>query len=269
MAILRMLWWVAIFFVCQDTRGQEISSFENLSIDRPDISNLPVTVRPGHYQFEIGVEFDKNRDAEEFYLPSFLLRTGIGKKTELRIGSSVGRIDSIREDLLDYITSGSLSIKHRILEEKGWRPSVAIQPEVNFSYVRNNGDIRKEMTYDLLFLFNNTFHEQVFLNYNAGIYWIGRREKRFLLSASLSFLHTHRLGYFLEAFTLRTWEERNNFSFDGGLTYLIRPRFQIDLYVGKRWANNFSYRFVGSGIGFRLDRGDWKAKTFKEIGIHH
>jgi hypothetical protein len=249
--------------------SQEKVPFENLSIDRPDVSNLPVTVLPGHYQVELGFEWDKNNDAQELYLPILMLRTGIGKKTELRVGFNYSRLDSVYEIAYDHISAASLSVKHRIVEEKGWRPAIALQPEVNILFTDETGASKQSLTYDFIFLFNNTFHKQVFLNYNAGFFWISESEKRVLVSASLSFLHTHRLGYFVEGYTLRTINESDNYSLDAGIMYLFTPRFQADIYCGRRWASTSPYLFLGGGIGFRIDKGDTKRRSFKELGIHH
>lgn len=268
MAVLRILLIASV--VTGRVVAQTSTDFEWLSIDRPDVSNLPVTVRPGHFQVEMGMEYDKNANANEWYLPNFMFRTGLGQKTELRLGTYFVRIDSALGRQNERFSGFSVSVKHRVVEEKGWRPSIAIQPEVN--YLTNRGEATTDLaewTYDFLLLFNNTFHRQVFLNYNLGFFWIGSDQKRMLLSASLSFLHTHRLGYFIEGYTLRTWEERSNFSFDAGITYLAAPRLQFDVYAGKRWALGSSFKFVGGGVGFRIDRGDLKPKSFSEIGIHH
>lgn len=67
--------------------GQTSSVFEPLSIDRPDVSNLPMTVLPGQLQFEMGVESARGPLSEEFYIPNLTFRTGINKKLELRLGS--------------------------------------------------------------------------------------------------------------------------------------------------------------------------------------
>ena len=47
--------------------------FEPLSIDRPDVSNLPTTVLPGHYQFELGTELGQSDYINEFSVPNLLL----------------------------------------------------------------------------------------------------------------------------------------------------------------------------------------------------
>jgi hypothetical protein len=269
MDVLKISCLVIFAVIAGVVHGQERPPFENLSIDRPDVSNLPVTVLPGHYQVEWGVEYDKNDYSREWYLPNVLIRTGLSKKTELRFGANVIRLDSTVALEKSRLTGFSLSAKHRFFEEKGLRPAIAFQPGINYLVARHDQFPKHEWAFDFILLFNNTFHRQVFLNYNLGFYLIGMAEKRLLASASLSFLHTHRLGYFLEGYTLRTWQERSNFSFDGGFTYLLSPRLQIDAYAGKRWAIGSSYKFVGCGMGFRIDRDDLKPRTFKEIGIHH
>jgi hypothetical protein len=89
------------------------------------------------------------------------------------------------------------------------------------------------------------------------------------VSVSASFMHTHRLGYFLEAYHIAEQMDFDNLSLDGGLMYLVKPRFQIDIYVGNQDALSSDRLYFGLGVGFRLDKGDMKPKTFKDIGIHH
>ncbi len=52
-------------------------------------------------------------------------------------------------------------------------------------------------------------------------------------------------------------------------TSLVKPCFQLDLYVSKQDALESDRIFFGLGAGFRLDKGDLTPKTFKDIGIHH
>lgn len=263
-----------IFFYFSQSLAQSPESFENLSIDRPDVSNLPVTVRPGHYQFEIGGEFYKSNYTREAIVPNFLLRTGLTKKSELRIGFNSLKQDSLYNTGFDKVLFATFSVKYRFVEEKGARPSIAIQPEFAIpfgsgkEYHRNHANFTQS-DYALFLLFNNTLHEKIFINYNAGLFWNKQERLDYLVSASTSFLHTHRLGYFLEVYTLIEDKNELPLSFDAGITYLITPRFQIDGYFGNREDGEDRYWFYGAGVGFRIDAHDLKPKTFKDIGIHH
>lgn len=271
---IKIILFYALWIISNEVVCQTHSAFENLSVDRPDVSNLPTTVRPGHFQFEIGTEYYKSDYANEIYTPNFMFRTGLNKKTELRIGFNNLRQDSLVNNKLDKILFTNLSIKYRFLEEKGLRPAIAIQPEFGITFgegrerTRSEADFRQS-DYGLFLLFNNTLHEKIFINYNAGIYWNKDERLDYLLSASTSFLHTHRLGYFLEVYTLIQDENELPISFDGGLTFLVTPRFQVDAYFGNREEGEDRYWFGGVGVGFRIDPEDLQPKTFKDIGIHH
>lgn len=260
-----------IFVISTSAQTTEI---EPLSIDRPDVSNLPTTVLPRQYQVETGVEWNRGPFSHEFYMPNFVFRTGINKKAELRVGFNQLFLDSLGSGLSDNVLFISIGGKYRFLEEKDGRPSIAIQPEVSLpfgdgAYIHHDYPNYSLADYSLVFLFNNTLHKQVFLNYNTGIFWSKSGRIDYLLSASMSFLHTHRLGYFLEGYTLVERKGIVPLSFDGGLMFLASPRIQFDGYVGNRGIDGSRFWFWGLGIGFRLDPGDMKRKAFSKMGIIH
>lgn len=268
--------WIAgaiLFVASLDVKGQTSEPFESLSIDRPDVSNLPTTIRPGHYQFELGSERGHGKSLREFHLPNMVFRTGLNRKSELRIGYDYIKLDSLGNGDNDGLMLGTIGGKYRFVEEQGSRPSVALQGEfalpfgsgADFNY--NHVDYGLA-AWSLLLLLNNTVHEQVFINYNAGAFWSRVDHLDFLLSVSASFLHTHRLGYFLEVYSLIDLDHAP-VSFDGGLMFLVSPRFQVDVYGGQRAFETERLWFYGAGVGFRLDRGDLKRKTFNDIGVHH
>lgn len=248
--------------------------FEPLSIDRPDVSNLPTTVLPRQYQFELGTEWAKGPLSKEFYVPNLVFRTGLTKKSELRIGFNQLKLDSLGNRFDDNVVFVSIGGKYRFVEEDGARPSIAIQPEFSLPFgdgvnIRQDYPNYSLADFSLVMLFNNTVHKQIFINYNAGIFWSKNGRVDYLLSASTSFLHTHRLGYFVEGYSLV--EEKSSFpvSFDGGIMFLASPRVQFDVYAGNRGVDGERFWFGGAGIGFRIDPGDMAPKTFGDTGIAH
>lgn len=257
-----------IFFLPTMLLAQKDNSFEFLSIDRPDISNLPTTILPGHFQFELGLEFGQNDFAKDKNLPNFLLRTGLSKRLEFRLGVNHLQVDSSEAKGLHGAVVNTLSIKYRLVEEKGYRPSIAIQPDVNFGFIKGPNAGNPSVDYALILLFNNTLHDKIFFNYNAGVFFIDDATE-YLVSGSVSFMHTHRLGYFFEVYQIAEQLSLRHLSVDGGITFLVRPRLQLDVYVGRQDVKTSDRLYFGLGAGFRLDRGDLKGKTFHDIGIHH
>jgi hypothetical protein len=263
-------------FLCVLVRvafGQSKESFENLSIDRPDVSNLPITVRPGHYQFELGSERGHGKSLREFHVPNMVFRTGLNRHSELRIGYDFIQLDSLGNGQKDGLMLATIGCKYRFVEEKGARPSIAFQGEfvlpfgtgADFAYDHVDYTLA---AWSLLLLLNNTVHEQVFINYNAGAFWSRADRLDFLLSTSVNFFHTQRVGYFLEVYSFMDLDHAP-VSFDGGLMLLLSPRFQVDIYGGQRAFETERLWFYGAGLGFRLDGGDLKRKTFRDIGVHH
>ncbi len=266
---------VLLFLICGVSFSQTPETeFEALSIDRPDVSNLPTTVRKGHYQIEVGSEWSKGPLTKEFYVPNMVFRTGLSSKTELRLGFNRLFLDSLGDGVNDDVRFFYIGMKYRFVEEKGRRPAIAIEPEFSLpfgegAYLRQDYPNYVLADYSIIMLFNNTLHKQVFLNYNAGIFWSRGGRADYLLSASASFLHTHRLGYFLEGSSLVEVKGQFPVSLDAGLMFLWTPRIQFDIYVGNRGADTERFWFGGGGIGFRIDPRDMKPKQFDSIGIHH
>jgi hypothetical protein len=254
----------ALLFVCLallagiEALGQQAKLFEPLSIDRPDISNLPTTVSPLQFQFEIGTEWAGGPKSKEFYVPNLVFRTGLSKKAELRIGFNRLFLDSLGDGLSDDVRFISIGGKYRFVEEEGLRPSIAIQPEFSLPFGEGAHIHRDNANYSLadysfVLLFNNTVHKQVFINYNAGVFWSRHGRLDYLLSASASFLHTHRLGYYLEPYTLVEEPGKVPLSFNAGLMFLVTHHFQVDSYFGNRGIDGNRFWFGGFGIGFRID----------------
>ncbi len=203
-----------------------------------------------------------------------MFRTGINRKAELRLGFNQLFLDSLGSGLRDNVLYVSIGGKYRFLEEKNGRPAIAVQTEFSLPfgdgyYIHRDYPNYSLADYSVVFLFNNTLHKQVFLNYNAGVFWSKRGRVDYLLSASASFLHTHRLGYFFEGDTLIETAGSLPLSFDGGLMFLVSPRIQVDCYFGNRGIEEGRFWYYGFGVGFRIDPGDLQRKSFGQQGIIH
>jgi hypothetical protein len=166
----------------------------------------------------------------------------------------------------------SIGGKYRFVEERGARPAIAIEPEItlpfgsgtDFHY--NHADYLLTV-YSLVLLFNNTINERLSINYNIGAFWSATDRFDYLVTCSVTFLQTSRLGYYLELYT-PILSSSVPLAFDGGLTYLISPRLQADVYFGQKALGTERMWLIGTGVGFRLDRGDLKRKSFRETSVH-
>jgi hypothetical protein len=162
-------------------------------------------------------------------------------------------VDSVDSDspaeLESYQTI--FSGKYVILKEQGARPAIAIQPELGFSV---NREVPVFSEAALIVLLNNTLSDRVFLNYNFGLSWKSDLIVEYLLSASLGILQTEKLGYFIEIYTLSDFKNSPLPSFDLGVTYLLREKLQLDIYLGRNNSHPGNYWYYGTGVGFRIDK---------------
>lgn len=242
-----------------------------LITDRPDQTESAYTVPPRLFQLEAGwgygVKRDENVDTTFQGFPQALLRFGLNRIFELRIGVPGIEIDSTDLATGSTTTRGlvdaSLGFKTVIAEEKGARPQTAFlgtllvpSGDEEFSSDRFDPSFR--------FVFSNTLSTRLSLGYNLGVVWLTEPDEEGVLdtlsffdwTAALGISASDRLGVFVEAFGLSPLdsEARTVTSFDTGLTYLLTPRLQLDASVGAGLSSAAPDWTVGLGISFRFPR---------------
>jgi Putative MetA-pathway of phenol degradation len=223
-----------------------------LTVDRPGIAESPFTVAPGMYQFETGFEFYNRDSGNIYYLPIILFRTGLSKTAELRIAARE-LVDRTGAEPLIGIAPLSVGVKVHIIEQDGWIPETDILTNliVPIGPSKLNPD---RLGHEILLLFQHDLTAKTAFNYNIGYLWDGFRQREiFTASVCFNYLRTARSGLFLEYFTFST-ERPGEHGIDGGVTYLLRPRLQLDFSVGISRIEKETNYFISSGFSFRLER---------------
>ena len=77
---------------------------------------------------------------------------------------------------------------------------------------------------------------------------------RFLWTAALGIGATERVGFFVEAFgdSGLSDDGPTETALDGGVTFLIRPNVQLDVFVGAGISDAAPDWLAGAGVSFRL-----------------
>jgi hypothetical protein len=117
------------------------------------------------------------------------------------------------------------------------------------------------------FAFSHTLSDRLSLGYNAGVSWdetvrlmgmpvVPDKEltSRFLWTVALGISATERVGFFVETFgdTGLSDDGSTETALDGGVTFLIRPHVQLDLFVGSGVSDAAPDWLAGAGVSFRL-----------------
>ncbi len=241
---------VTLLFFSTRLFAQE--QLNELTVDRPGIAESPFTVAPGMYQFETGFEFYNRDSGSIYYLPVILFRTGLSKTAELRI-TARELVDRTGAEPLVGIAPLNIGVKVHIIEQAGWIPETDILTNlvIPVGTSKLNPD---RLGHEILLLFQHDLTAKTAFNYNIGFLWDGFRQREiFTASVCFNYLRTARSGLFLEYFTFST-ERPGEHGIDGGMTYLLRPKLQLDFSVGVSRLEKENNYFISSGFSFRLER---------------
>lgn len=223
-----------------------------LTVDRPGIAESPFTVPRGTYQFEVGFDYFKRSTGELYNLPVALFRTGISKRSELRV-SSRHVLDRTEANTLRGVSPLSIGVKMHVIKQDQWIPETDIMANVVIplnpasSHAANLG-------YEVLLLFQNDFYPNTAINYNVGYIWDSIHGKSvFTASFCFNYLPTERVGLFAEYFGYIPNQWPGEQGLDGGMTYLLLPKLQLDVSAGISRLGQHNNTFVSSGFSFRIN----------------
>ena len=246
---------------------------EPMATDRPDFTETPDAVPYGHLQLESGYTFsyDKEKDVRvrSHTAPEFLLRVGIVKDFELRIGwegytyyntrQPVERRNgrTVMESEWDQGSNDlSLGSKVKLLEQDGLVPHFGIITEISApsgSANLSSGDADPGAV--LCWAYDLTDRWSV--AGNVGFFVPSSEDGRFLQttnSLSAAYGLTDRLGAFIEYYALypNTKDTDCAHTVDGGFTYLITDNLQLDCRIGAGLNEEADDFLTGVGLSWRF-----------------
>jgi hypothetical protein len=257
---LRLLRLTALAVLVTTPAAAQDAPPPELVTDRPDQTESSNIVPFGWFQLETGLAHEKAGDVSGESIADTLVRIGVGRGFELRLGlSGYQSIELPSGPENKGLGDSSIGFKLALAEERGARPEIALL--VGTTLPTGSSDLTSDRA-DPSFRFTlaNTLTERLFLGTNAGIAWRTEPDATghvdtlsvFEWTAALGFGATDVLGFFVELFGESGLSaEGSDALFDGGVTYLIRPNVQFDVAAGVDLSDS-SIWFAGAGISFRL-----------------
>ncbi len=238
----------------------------DLITDRPDQTESAIVVPQGTVQLEIGWTFTREEEnglrTETSEAAGTLVRVGLGQTAELRIGWD-GYL-SVEQDLGGFETDAdgpgdaAIGAKFHLREERGRAPQMALLVETT---VPTGSDEFSSDDFDPAFRIaaSHELTDRLGLAYNAGLVWStesGDTLSGYLYTAVLGIGISEKLGAFVELYGLIPASAPGGpaNSFDGGVTYLVTRKFQLDLAGGVGLSSAADDWFVGLGLSVRFPR---------------
>jgi len=235
------------------------ASAPELVTDRPDQTESTEIVPRGWVQTELGFGDVDRGDATAMAL----VRVGLTERVEFRAG-----LDEVFLSGPDDAIDLGLGAKIRLSDENGSRPAIAVLAALNQKIGDSLSPSSDGVRPSFRFVFSHTLSERLSLGYNAGVSWdesfspLGGLPaafdrdllSRFVWTAALGIGATDRVGFFVEAFGDSGLSDhgRTETALDGGVTFLVRPNIQLDLFVGTGVSNAAPDWLAGAGVSFRL-----------------
>jgi hypothetical protein len=245
-----------------------------LVTDRPDQTESAAVVPRGYVQVETGVLLTRDEaggeETETAEGPGTLVRVGLGARTELRLGwqgyvrQEVEPAGPRRETATaEGPGDAELGAKVRLRDEAGRGPEAALL--VGVSLPAGDGELTSDrLDPTLLLSLAHTLSDRLSLGYNAGVAWSsevgdqGVREtySHLVYTAAVGIGLTDRLGAFAELFGEEPLDAPGGsvVSADGGFTWLLRPKLQLDAYAGAGLTEEAPDWFAGAGLSLRWPR---------------
>ena len=241
--------------------------------DRPDQTESAESIPPGFIQFELGWTFTReekgNETQENHALPETLLRVGMGRGLEARVGFSGFVFENqfeTGESQQNTHTSGTGDAEIGFKYEMGRWSGGQMAFLGGISIPMGQSDFSNQyVDPSFRLLVAHSLGERLSLGYNIGIEDI-RTKLKTPYTIALGVSVSNRFGAFIESFGAfgLTEDLAANHSLDGGFTFLASDALQFDVHVGVGLNETAEDWFIGGGFAFRLPHKD-KAPSMNQV----
>jgi hypothetical protein len=234
-------------------------SMREFSLDRPDITESPITVDAGHFQFEGDiVKWVKNTQGtseKTISIWSGLYKIGLATNWDIHVGYELYNIYQDTEG--NKVDDGSGALFFR-LKRNFWgnegdsKTALGMIPYISFTSGKPF-DKDEEIQFGVGFPFSYTLSDNLGLGAQPQIDFVPNGEN----GHDLSFFQTivfggaliGNLDFYLEA--LAVFANENQYLFDGGLIYNVTPNVKIDVATNIG-LNDPAPTRVYLGLSFRI-----------------
>ena len=220
--------------------------------DRPSFSESSATVPEALLQVEFGAEFGNSELAQSLTLPLVQLRYGLSGGFELRLGVPSVELNWPEKDAAST-DLGSLVLGVKYVYDISDGAAIGLSPYLSVPLKGEQYDsVGVGMGAKIVFSADLT--DWLSLGSNLGIFFAGLgaeagvSNQEYLASLIFGFGLPDDFGLFLETWTnFADGDEHPPWVLSGGMTYLVVPRLQLDIYLGMNLLDAPEDLFVGAG----------------------
>ena len=257
--IIRLLpTFLCVLFGASALGAQEANDPGPLITDRPDFTESALSVPAGRLQIEGGYTGSRQGSETSHSVGDLLLRFGILRGFEARLGLNSFVILERPGADLDGLQDISVGTKLDAVELFGWPRTVRLALIAATAVPSGNSETGStEWQPDATLAFSFDISDRLGLGSNAGLRFPvddGGRFTQGALSVALAIGLSDRWGAYAEAYALLPEGSRPDELFlNAGVTFLTSDDFQLDARVGSAVAGNvWPNVFAGIGASWRI-----------------
>ncbi|MEM9079703.1 MAG: transporter [Verrucomicrobiota bacterium] len=226
----------------------------DLSADRPDATESPITVDAGHIQIETSIyDFRHNNDDESHTFGAINFKLGLTDNSDIQfVFDAYTREDLAASGGSEGFSDLTVRYKYNLWGNDGGDSALALFP---FVKIPTGGDLSNdEWEGGLIVPFGTDLAEDIGLGLMAEIDYVfdedtGDHNFEFLHTAVLGFDLTEQIGLFTEYIGIAA-EDRYEAYFAGGLTYAVHENLLLD--CGAQIGLNAHAEDLGLFTGFTV-----------------
>lgn len=255
-----------LILICCSYFSQAQEDTIQINTDRPGFSDYPKTIPKGYFQIEAGFSFesetvDQNDKNQLISWNNTLLKYGITSGWELRL-SQTYQSDRLLEagtspEFSWQSNSGPivLGTKLNLLEEAGFIPQTAILVEYGINTHGSDG-LQNNSFYRIQLSSKYQLNPEWYLMGNLGYDEFFNDFGRIRFTLNTGYNLSDKLSVYAEIYGFRSEFLTPSNYFDGGFTYLIDPKFQLDIHAGfdlvqqVNTVENYQQSFIAMGLGY-------------------
>lgn len=234
---------------CGLTNAQEILQKPNIITDRPDQTESSSVIPKRSLQIESGVlvGFTETTNVSEKLVaaPSTLIRLGLTENIELRV---FNQYESLKNQNTGHKHSGisdlEIGAKIQLFQKENANTEVAflshlIIPTGSKALTNDKyGTINKlSIAHDL--------NENFSVGYNLGYNYYGEGDGDFTYSLAIGHSFTDKVGLYIEPYGEVVEFNEHVMNADAGITFLLKPNFQLDVSFGTGLNHTMNYMSAG------------------------
>ncbi|HUU27057.1 MAG TPA: transporter [archaeon] len=233
---------------------------EQISTDRPGLTNGTALVPKGALQIESGYSFSRVSDCKEHRLGELLLRLAPGTRLEFRLGvNSYLYTHSPGGDNSGF-SDGSLGLKIKLFEGQGDPGIESIKISTVLSTTLPTGkkiyrENKLQPSAELILGWDLSGKIGISTSFSYALASAGGDQyNQFAGGAALGFSLSGRAGCFLEYYgvAVESGYGPGTSYLDGGLTYLLSDNCQADIHGGFGLDDQDPDYFIGFGLSYKF-----------------